>query len=94
LPKLHKIAFKMVHSSTILLPAWKLLLQEQKRTVRIMPCDIVTRWNSTFDMLRFAIEYWPALEEMTAKREHNLRMLELSEAEWDSASELCEILKV
>ncbi|KAG0700690.1 hypothetical protein DFH29DRAFT_787158, partial [Suillus ampliporus] len=27
-------------------------------------------------------------------REHNLRMLELSEAEWDSASELCEILKV
>ncbi|KAG1843639.1 hypothetical protein C8R48DRAFT_585258, partial [Suillus tomentosus] len=65
LVKLRKIAFKMVHSSTILLPAWKLLLQEQKRTVRIMPRDIVTRWNSTFNMLRFANEYRPALEEMT-----------------------------
>jgi hypothetical protein len=47
-----------------------------------------------FDMLQFAIEHRPALEEMTAKREHNLRKLELTEAEWESASELCEILKV
>lgn len=59
-----------------------------------MPRDVATRWNSTFDMLQFAIEYRPVLEEMTAKREHNLRKLELTEAEWESASELCEILKV
>ncbi|KAG2050355.1 hypothetical protein BDR06DRAFT_833422, partial [Suillus hirtellus] len=65
LVKLRKIAFKMVHSSMILLLAWKLLLQEQKRTIRIMPHDVVTRWNSMFDMLQFAIEYRPALEEMT-----------------------------
>lgn len=45
-------------------------------------------------MLRFAIDYREALEAMTGKREHNLRMLELSGMEWQIASELCDILQV
>jgi hypothetical protein len=55
--QLCKLAFRIVHSSTVLLPAWKVLLEELELKVRVMPWDISTQWNSTFDMLDFAIEY-------------------------------------
>jgi hypothetical protein len=37
-------------------------------------------------MLHFAIEYRPALDKITAKRENNLRSFELSGEEWKIAS--------
>ena len=53
-----KIAYKIIHSTTILLPAWKDLLgSELKMSIRNIPHDMATRWNSTFDMLDFALEY-------------------------------------
>ncbi|KAG0691467.1 hypothetical protein DFH29DRAFT_789032, partial [Suillus ampliporus] len=82
-----------IHSITLLLPAWKLLLQEQKCAVRIMLHDVATQWNSTFNMLWFAIDHRHTLEAMTRKHEHNLRMFELSGMEWQIASELCNILQ-
>lgn len=59
-----------------------------------MPRDVATRWNSTFDLINFAIEYRTAIEEMTAKREHNLRVFELLVEEWKIASDLQEVLQV
>ena len=43
-------------------------------------CD--TRWNSTFDMLDFAVKYRPAIDTMTAGRDLGLRNYELDQAEW------------
>ena len=60
----------------------------------MMPCDVATRWNSTYDMLEFAAEYRAALNVMTADRDMNLRKFELSKKEWSMASELCEVLRV
>ncbi|KIL60458.1 hypothetical protein M378DRAFT_45632, partial [Amanita muscaria Koide BX008] len=57
LSKLRKLAYKIVNSSTILLPAWKSTLRGLGLRERLMPCDVATRWNSTFDMLDFAIQY-------------------------------------
>jgi len=59
-----------------------------------MPRDVATRWNSTFDMLHFAIEYRPALDKITAKWENNLRSFELSGEEWKIASDLHDALEV
>ncbi|KIK31915.1 hypothetical protein CY34DRAFT_31663, partial [Suillus luteus UH-Slu-Lm8-n1] len=59
-----KLAFKIVHSSTFLLPEWKQKLTDLKLAVRIMPRDVSTRWNSTFDMLEFAIKYRQAVDAM------------------------------
>jgi hypothetical protein len=59
-----------------------------------MPRDVATWWNSTFDLLNFAIDYQTAIEEMTAKCEHNLRVFELSVEEWKIASDLQEVLQV
>ena len=60
----------------------------------MMPRDVSTRWNSTYDMLEFAIEYRTGLDTMTADREMNLRKFELSKKEWSMASELCDVLQV
>jgi hypothetical protein len=57
LSQLRKLAFKIIHSTTKLLPAWRDYLKELKLADRLMPRDVSTRWNSTFDMLNFAIEF-------------------------------------
>ncbi|EJD32857.1 hypothetical protein AURDEDRAFT_49515, partial [Auricularia subglabra TFB-10046 SS5] len=68
LVKLRKLAFKLVNSSTKLLPLWKDIVKELKRSERIMPRDVKNRWNSTFDMLDFALDYRPAIDKITGNR--------------------------
>ncbi|KAJ3498251.1 hypothetical protein NLJ89_g10242 [Agrocybe chaxingu] len=92
--KLRKIAFKTIHSSTLLGPAWIACLKDLGLTVRIMPRDIQTRWNSTHDMLEFAIEYHNALDKFTADRKNDLRKYELSPNEWKIATQLRDVLLV
>jgi hypothetical protein len=60
----------------------------------MMPCDVSNRWNSTYDMVQFAIEYRAALDIMKADRDMNLRKFELSKKGWGLATELCEVLQV
>ena len=59
-----------------------------------MPCDVSTRWNSTYDMLCFAIEYQAALDTITGERDMKLREYELTAAEWVIAIQLRDLLKV
>lgn len=59
-----------------------------------MPRDVRTRWNSTYQMLSFAVEYREAVDSLTSDRTMGLRQMELDEEEWKIAGQLCEILKV
>jgi hypothetical protein len=79
--QLRKIAFKVINSSTLILPAWQEMLEELKMKDWIIPRDVATRWNSTYDMLRFALEYRKAIDILTADRNNDLRSYELSERE-------------
>ena len=94
IPQLQKLAFKIVHSSMILLPAWKEGLVKLRLNVWIMPCDMTTRWNSTYNMLKFAVKYWEAVEEFTSERKNELHEHELTVDKWDIVIELCSKLKV
>jgi phage-related protein len=67
----------------------KLKLDEQK-----MPCDVTTRWNLTFDMLVFALQYWKAINDITGNKTASLHNYELSEEEGRIAQQLCDTLKV
>jgi len=77
-----------------LLPAWHDHLRELKLRDRIMPRDVATRWNSTFDMLDFALEYRKALDAISGDRDMDLRQFELAEFEWKIAAQLRDALKV
>jgi hypothetical protein len=43
----------------LILPKWFEILNDLVLESNMMPRDVRTRWNSTFDMLNFAVE--PAL---------------------------------
>jgi hypothetical protein len=90
---LHKLVFALKNSTTILLPAWYAMLTSLNLPHRMMPHDVATRWNSTYDMLEFALRYHPAIDSMTAVRELELRKHELVPEEWEIAMSLQDVLK-
>ncbi|KAG1733252.1 uncharacterized protein EDB91DRAFT_1084525 [Suillus paluster] len=55
--KLRKLAYKMIYSMTLILSEWKITLAKLKLSERIMLRNVSMWWNSTFDMLQFAIKY-------------------------------------
>ena len=58
----------------------------------MMPQDIATRWNLTYDMLVFAHDYCKAIDELTGDRD--MRKYELDENEWELVEQLCNLLWV
>ena len=86
--KLRKFSFALKNLITILLLAWYKTLSAHGLPPCMMPQDVSTRWNSTFDMLDFANRYRDAIDAMTAVRGFDLRKYELLPAEWKIAAEL------
>ena len=56
--------------------------------------DVSTRWNSTYDMLCFVVEYRKAIEVLTLEQKNNLHQFKLDEEEWGVAAELMNMLEV
>jgi hypothetical protein len=92
--KLQKLAFNLKNSPTILLPVWYKTLATHHYTPRMMPYDVTTCWNSTFDMLESAVDYHVAINTMTAAHDFGLHQYKLLPAEWKVACKLWDILKV
>ena len=61
---------------------------------RMMPRDVETCWNSTYEMLSFAHIYRSAYNDITANRDMGLRAYELSIEEWKIVKDLADVLKV
>ena len=70
------------------------MLQGMGMTVCLMPCNVPTQWNSSTDMVEFALGYHEPINVMTQKRDLGLRNLELSDKEWGVLRELHAVLKV
>lgn len=92
--QLRTLAQKILHSSTVSLPAWYDLLKELGLPKRTLPRDVRTRWNSTFRMLDVALQYQKAIERMTGDLDKGFRELELTREEWEIAKHLRDVLKV
>jgi hypothetical protein len=92
--QLRRLAFAIVRSTTIALPAWRHYCKELNLKPRILSRDVVTRWNSTYYMLSLAIRYRAAIDAMTADKTLKLRKYELETEEWAIAEELVSVLLV
>jgi hypothetical protein len=73
---------------------WTATLEKLKLEVAKMPRDVRTRWNSTYDMLEFALRYRVAIDDITGNKVAGLRKYELDNTEWRIAQQLCDTLKV
>jgi hypothetical protein len=92
--QLRKVAFAILHSTTLLLPLWYRTLDTLDLEKRKMPRDVATRWNSTYDMLNFAVNHRSAIDDITGDKSANLRKYELDDDEWIIALQLRDTLKV
>ncbi|KAF8996270.1 hypothetical protein BDQ17DRAFT_1181206, partial [Cyathus striatus] len=52
-----QLAYKTIYSTTLLLPAWTACLEVLGKPIRLMPHDVHTRWNSTYDLLSFILSH-------------------------------------
>ncbi|KAI0696127.1 hypothetical protein C8T65DRAFT_583657, partial [Cerioporus squamosus] len=91
--KIRTVAFKIIHSSTKLLPRWKTLCAELKMDEKLLPRDVRTRWNSTFDMVDVALKYRKVVDEFCANKLNGLREYELTAHEWTILKQLRNVFK-
>ena len=92
--QIRKISFAIVHSTTIALPAWQEICAANALPPCLIPHDVKTRWNSTYDMLRVASEYHAAIDDITADKSVKLQKYKLDEEDWDVVKDLLRVLKV
>jgi hypothetical protein len=59
-----------------------------------MPRDVANRWNSTYDMLRFAFTYSEVINQITGDRSMKIRQYEINDQEWKLVEQLRDCLKV
>ena len=62
--------------------------------MRIMPRNVCTHWNSTYDMLKFVLEYKEAIKMFTSDLKNDLRKFKLNNKEWGLVKELSNTLRV
>ena len=87
--QLQKTAFTIKDSTTIIiLPQWFTALEDFNLHPQIMPHDVTTCWNSTYDMLEFAVEYQEALDSITGNQKMKLQQYELTKDDWTIATQL------
>jgi len=60
----------------------------------MMPRDVATRWNYTYEMLNFAYTYRDAYNELSSNRDMKMRKFEIEDHEWEIVKQLAEVLKV
>ncbi|KAE9399592.1 hypothetical protein BT96DRAFT_820417, partial [Gymnopus androsaceus JB14] len=87
------LSFAIVHSTTIALPAWRVACGSHGLNERLLPRDVATRWNSTYDMLVAAKKYSAVVDLITADKALKLRKFELSDAQWAIVDDLVYIFK-
>ena len=90
--KLRNLSFTIINSTTLALLAWHDICTKHGLKQRLIPRDVVTRWNSTFDMLEFALKYREAIDAITAERTLKLRKYELEPEDWLIIEDLAAVL--
>ena len=92
--KIRKLSFAIVHSTTITLPACRAACVTHGRHVCLIPHDVKTLWNSTYDMLTVAFDYRIIINNVTGNKTLKLCQYELDDGDWEVVKDLLQVLKV
>ncbi|KAF9059080.1 hypothetical protein BDP27DRAFT_1166918, partial [Rhodocollybia butyracea] len=92
--KARKISFKIINSTTLLLPKWREQVANTPLNDRVLPRDVATRWNSTYDMLAAFLEMKGPISEFLDRSSNGMSEYILEEEEWDVIEGLVSALKV
>ena len=79
---------------TIVKPVWHTILKQLELLDHIMLCDVSTWWNSTFDMLNFAVDNKAAINKLTGDQSMELQTFELHNSDWEIARQLHNTLQI
>ncbi|KAL4075015.1 hypothetical protein V8B97DRAFT_1916226 [Scleroderma yunnanense] len=63
--KLHKLALKVIHSMTIVLPAWREICCDLELEPHLISWDFFTHWNSCCNMVDIGIDYHEEVDGIT-----------------------------
>ncbi|KAJ3831396.1 hypothetical protein F5878DRAFT_549610, partial [Lentinula raphanica] len=88
-----KVSFKIIHSTTLLLPRWREQVAGTEFDGQVIPRDVATRWNSTFDMLTAFLRLKEHIVQFLDRSSNGLSDYALDEEEWDAIKDLVSILK-
>jgi hypothetical protein len=91
--KLRNLPFAIINSTTLALPVWRRICKTHKLKSKLIPRDVVTRWNSTYDLLVFALRYRVAIDAITADKKLKLRKYELYDIDWVIVDDLTVVLE-
>ncbi|KAJ3738192.1 hypothetical protein EV360DRAFT_58350, partial [Lentinula raphanica] len=94
LQQTRKISFKIIHSTTNLLPKWRAHVSETEFKDQVLPRDVATRWNSTFDMLNAFLRMKDLVSGFLDHSSYQLVEYILDEDEWEAIEGLVSVLKV
>ncbi|KAJ3833743.1 hypothetical protein F5878DRAFT_546022 [Lentinula raphanica] len=92
--KTRKISFKIIHSTTGLLPRWREQVSDTEFADQVLPRDVATRWNSTYDMLAAFLRMKEPVVKFLDRASYGLSALALNDNEWDAIQGLVAVLKV
>lgn len=93
-PQTRKISFKIINSTTLLLPRWRQHVSGTRFKDRVLPRDVATRWNSTYDMLAAFIEMKNEVSQFLDRSSNGLAEFLLTDDEWEAIAGLVSALKV
>ncbi|KAH9962336.1 hypothetical protein BC827DRAFT_1130418 [Russula dissimulans] len=91
--QIRKFSFTVIHSTMIALPAWCKACVANNLPIRLIPHDVKTHWNSTFNMVKMALKYCAAVDDITANKGLKLCKYELDDDDWEIVSDLLRIYK-
>ncbi|EJD48352.1 hATC-domain-containing protein [Auricularia subglabra TFB-10046 SS5] len=92
LSKIRKLSIKVLHSSTSLRPIWFAVVKELHLPPRSLPRDMDNRWNSTFLLVQFVLQYKLAVDAFT-KSKVVLKPFTLRQPDWTLLDQLSTLLK-
>ena len=92
--QLQQFSFTIIHSTTIALPAWQHFCEAHGLKAKLIPQDVIMCWNSTHDMMAFALDYCKLIDSITADKSLKLWKYELDNEGWSIIEQLISVLQV